>query len=138
MISMLSFQVLLLHRVNAQAQAYEYMAAYVEAAILVCNHHHHHHHHHHQHHHHFLLHPPIHLFNPPTYPSPSSSTHQVGRLENAIGWYHSHPGYGCWLSGIDVNTQMLNQQFQEPFVAIVVGGGVKRWWNEGKKGVEWG
>ena len=25
---------------------------------------------------------------------------QVGRAENAIGWYHSHPGYGCWLSGI--------------------------------------
>lgn len=43
-----------------------------------------------------------------------------GRLENAIGWYHSHPGYGCWLSGIDVSTQMLNQNFQEPFVAIVV------------------
>uniref|UniRef100_A0A493T2I0 COP9 signalosome complex subunit 5 n=1 Tax=Anas platyrhynchos platyrhynchos TaxID=8840 RepID=A0A493T2I0_ANAPP len=44
----------------------------------------------------------------------------VGRLENAIGWYHSHPGYGCWLSGIDVSTQMLNQQFQEPFVAVVI------------------
>lgn len=41
-------------------------------------------------------------------------------MENAIGWYHSHPGYGCWLSGIDVSTQMLNQQFQEPFVAVVV------------------
>ena len=47
-------------------------------------------------------------------------TLQVGRLENALGWYHSHPGYGCWLSGIDVSTQMLNQQFQEPWVAIVV------------------
>ena len=45
---------------------------------------------------------------------------QVGRLENAIGWYHSHPGYGCWLSGIDVSTQMLNQNFQDPFVAIVI------------------
>lgn len=45
---------------------------------------------------------------------------QVGRQENAIGWYHSHPGYGCWLSGIDVSTQMLNQNFQEPFVAIVI------------------
>ncbi|KAJ3219042.1 COP9 signalosome complex subunit 5 [Dinochytrium kinnereticum] len=45
---------------------------------------------------------------------------EVGRLENAIGWYHSHPGYGCWLSGIDVGTQMLNQQFQEPFVAVVI------------------
>ncbi len=37
-----------------------------------------------------------------------------------MGWYHSHPGYGCWLSGIDVGTQMTNQQFQEPWVAIVV------------------
>ena len=95
-----------------------------------------------------------------------------------MGWYHSHPGYGCWLSGgrrrqppgcewrpagraprlhpasamraragdnsheqlirkarqnsaphffplhldtgIDCSTQMLNQQFQEPFLAIVV------------------
>ncbi|KAJ3126657.1 proteasome regulatory particle subunit RPN11 [Physocladia obscura] len=45
---------------------------------------------------------------------------EVGRLENVIGWYHSHPGYGCWLSGIDVSTQMLNQQFQEPFCAVVI------------------
>lgn len=44
-------------RVNAQAQGYEYMTEYIEAAK------------------------------------------KVGRLENAIGWYHSHPGYGCWLSG---------------------------------------
>ena len=39
---------------------------------------------------------------------------------NIVGWYHSHPGYGCWLSGIDVNTQMTNQQYQDPFVAVVV------------------
>ncbi|KAH9897059.1 Mov34-domain-containing protein [Cubamyces lactineus] len=45
---------------------------------------------------------------------------RVSRLENAIGWYHSHPGYGCWLSGIDVNTQMQNQKFQDPFVAVVI------------------
>jgi COP9 signalosome complex subunit 5 len=45
---------------------------------------------------------------------------KVGRKENAMGWYHSHPGYGCWLSGIDVSTQMLNQQYQEPWLAIVV------------------
>jgi len=47
-------------------------------------------------------------------------TKEVGRQENVIGWYHSHPGYGCWLSGIDVSTQLLNQSYQEPFVAIVV------------------
>ncbi|OQV16888.1 COP9 signalosome complex subunit 5 [Hypsibius exemplaris] len=45
---------------------------------------------------------------------------QVGRVENVIGWYHSHPGYGCWLSGIDVETQRLNQQFQEPWLAVVI------------------
>uniref|UniRef100_A0A1I7XRS6 COP9 signalosome complex subunit 5 n=1 Tax=Heterorhabditis bacteriophora TaxID=37862 RepID=A0A1I7XRS6_HETBA len=43
-----------------------------------------------------------------------------GKKEKVVGWYHSHPGYGCWLSGIDVATQALNQQFQEPWIAIVV------------------
>lgn len=40
--------------------------------------------------------------------------------ENIVGWYHSHPGYGCWLSGIDVSTQALNQNFQDPYLALVV------------------
>ncbi|KAI1454965.1 JAB1/Mov34/MPN/PAD-1 ubiquitin protease-domain-containing protein [Annulohypoxylon moriforme] len=44
---------------------------------------------------------------------------QGGRLENAVGWYHSHPGYGCWLSGIDVGTQKQQQHF-DPFVAVVI------------------
>lgn len=43
-----------------------------------------------------------------------------GRPENVVGWYHSHPGYGCWLSGIDVQTQQLQQQWTEPFLAIVI------------------
>lgn len=29
---------------------------------------------------------------------------KVDRPEFIVGWYHSHPGYGCWLSGIDVKT----------------------------------
>ncbi|KAK7678681.1 hypothetical protein QCA50_018263 [Cerrena zonata] len=45
---------------------------------------------------------------------------QVNRLEEVVGWYHSHPGYGCWLSGIDVSTQLTNQSFQDPFVAVVI------------------
>ena len=45
---------------------------------------------------------------------------KVSRNEHAIGWYHSHPGYGCWLSGIDVSTQLMSQKFQDPFVAVVV------------------
>lgn len=40
--------------------------------------------------------------------------------EPGLGWYHSHPGYGCWLSGIDVDTQNFNQKFQDPWLAIVV------------------
>ena len=32
---------------------------------------------------------------------------QTGRPEAVVGWYHSHPGFGCWLSGIDCNTQQV-------------------------------
>ena len=28
----------------------------------------------------------------------------TGRPEDVVGWYHSHPGFGCWLSGVDVRT----------------------------------
>lgn len=48
------------------------------------------------------------------------SCRDAGRMENAIGWYHSHPGYGCWLSGIDVSTQDTQQSFSDPFVAVVI------------------
>ncbi|KAK4631985.1 COP9 signalosome complex subunit 5 [Fulvia fulva] len=44
----------------------------------------------------------------------------AGQLENAVGWYHSHPGYGCWLSGIDVTTQHTQQSFSDPFLAVVI------------------
>ena len=27
---------------------------------------------------------------------------QVGRPQTCVGWYHSHPGFGCWLSMVDV------------------------------------
>ena len=26
---------------------------------------------------------------------------------SVVGWYHSHPGFGCWLSGVDVGTQKV-------------------------------
>lgn len=48
------------------------------------------------------------------------STEQIGRKENIVGWYHSHPGYGCWLSKIDIDTQMACQSYQDPAIAIVV------------------
>lgn len=40
--------------------------------------------------------------------------------QNIVGWYHSHPGYDCWLSNIDMHTQNLNQNYQDPYVGIVV------------------
>ena len=43
-----------------------------------------------------------------------------GQQDNPIGWYHSHPGYGCWLSGIDVATQMQQQLLDDTFVAVVI------------------
>ena len=27
--------------------------------------------------------------------------------EMVVGWYHSHPGFGCWLSSVDVQTQQV-------------------------------
>lgn len=49
-----------------------------------------------------------------------TSCRDNGRPDNVIGWYHSHPGYGCWLSGIDVSTQKLQQKFQDPSCAVVI------------------
>ncbi|KAM9984946.1 hypothetical protein ACTFIY_009364 [Dictyostelium cf. discoideum] len=45
---------------------------------------------------------------------------QTGRDEIVIGWYHSHPGFGCWLSSVDVNTQQSFEQLQSRAVAVVV------------------
>ena len=42
---------------------------------------------------------------------------QTGRPEAVVGWYHSHPGFGCWLSGIDCNTQQVRARGR-PFVAL--------------------
>lgn len=45
----------------------------------------------------------------------------LGKSElGCVGWYHSHPGYSCFLSGVDVNTQQLGQRHQDPWVAVVV------------------
>ncbi|KAJ7947196.1 26S proteasome non-ATPase regulatory subunit 14-like [Quillaja saponaria] len=30
---------------------------------------------------------------------------QTGRAEMVVGRHHSHPGFGCWLSGVDISTQ---------------------------------
>ena len=37
------------------------------------------------------------------------------RPEMVVGWYHSHPGFGCWLSGVDINTQQVGVQIYNVF-----------------------
>lgn len=45
---------------------------------------------------------------------------QTGRSESVVGWYHSHPGFGCWLSSVDINTQQSFEQLTSRAVAVVV------------------
>lgn len=45
------------------------------------------------------------------------------KMENnefVVGWIHSHPGLGIFLSGTDVNTQSMYQQMEARSIAIVV------------------
>lgn len=45
------------------------------------------------------------------------------KMENnefVVGWIHSHPGLGIFLSGTDVNTQAIYQQMDGRSIAIVV------------------
>lgn len=45
---------------------------------------------------------------------------QTGRDQSVVGWYHSHPGFGCWLSSVDVNTQQSFEQLNKRAVAVVI------------------
>eukprot|EP00939_MAST-03C_sp_MAST-3C-sp1_P005527 g5527.t1 len=45
---------------------------------------------------------------------------QTGRSEVVVGWYHSHPGFGCWLSGVDIQTHKSFEQLSARAVAVVV------------------
>lgn len=45
---------------------------------------------------------------------------QTGRPEMVVGWYHSHPGFGCWLSSVDINTQQSFEALNTRAVAVVV------------------
>lgn len=43
---------------------------------------------------------------------------QTGRPEMVVGWYHSHPGFGCWLSGVDMNTQQSFEKLNARAVSL--------------------
>ena len=44
----------------------------------------------------------------------------TGRPEMVVGWYHSHPGFGCWLSSVDIQTQQAFENLTPRAVAVVV------------------
>jgi len=45
---------------------------------------------------------------------------QTGRPEVVVGWYHSHPGFGCWFSATDINTQQSFEQLNPRAVGVVI------------------
>ena len=45
---------------------------------------------------------------------------QTGMEEMVVGWYHSHPVFGCLLSGVDINTQQSFEQLNPRLVAVVI------------------
>ena len=44
----------------------------------------------------------------------------TGRVESVVGWYHSHPGFGVWLSNVDINQQMFWEKLNPRCIAVVV------------------
>lgn len=45
---------------------------------------------------------------------------QTGRSEVVVGWYHSHPGFGPWLSSVDCETQKSFEALTKRAVAVVI------------------
>lgn len=45
---------------------------------------------------------------------------RTGRPEMVVGWYHSHPGFGCWFSGTDINTQQSFEQLNPRAVSTQI------------------
>ena len=37
-----------------------------------------------------------------------------------VGWYHSHPGFGCFLSNVDLETQDVWQKVNPKMIALVI------------------
>jgi len=46
-------------------------------------------------------------------------SYKKGTNEVAVGWWHSHPGFKCFLSAIDMETQEIWQKINKRNVALV-------------------
>ncbi len=64
----------------------------------------------------------LHLISIEIFPKHSSFLFlsPIHRPEMVVGWYHSHPGFGCWLSGVDVNTQQSFEALNARAVSVVI------------------
>ena len=48
------------------------------------------------------------------------ATKYAEREEKIVGWYHSHPKMGCFMSSTDINTQRRYQALFSDAVALVI------------------
>ncbi|EJW04716.1 hypothetical protein EDEG_01079 [Edhazardia aedis USNM 41457] len=44
----------------------------------------------------------------------------VNKDDDVVGWYHSHPGFGCWLSSVDMATQDSFERLHKRAIAVVI------------------
>jgi len=49
-----------------------------------------------------------------------SMLQQTDRSEKVVAWYHSHPGYGPWLSNTDIGTHTDQTQLEKRMIAVVI------------------
>ncbi|MEM2637368.1 MAG: Mov34/MPN/PAD-1 family protein [Candidatus Korarchaeota archaeon] len=50
----------------------------------------------------------------------AESIDTLGTKEYIVGWYHTHPGFGHFMSYTDIQTQLKFQELYEKIVAIIV------------------
>jgi len=60
------------------------------------------------------------LYDDPYVIQMSTLLRKVGRKEEVIGWYKSHPSAGVFLSGVDTNTQTQWEKHNHRFIAVVL------------------
>jgi len=45
---------------------------------------------------------------------------RLGKRKSVVGWYHSHPELGCFVSGVDFETQRRFQSFFPDAIGLIV------------------
>jgi proteasome lid subunit RPN8/RPN11 len=45
---------------------------------------------------------------------------RLGKRKSVVGWYHSHPELGCFVSGVDFETQRRFQSFFPQAIGLIL------------------